>query len=58
MQKSLDEQFLTEDVVNLAMVSYLDNITDFTFFDDKILVSKYFQFTTEVRQLFSKMFEN
>ena len=58
MRKSLDVQFLTEDIVNLAMMSYLDSIKDFTFFDDKILVSKYFQFTTKVRQFFSKMFEN
>ena len=56
--KSLDEYFLVEDVVNLAMVAYFDAITNGTFFEDDELVIKYFALTSNVRDLFAKFFES
>ena len=38
----LDEWFLTEYVINLAMMSYLEAITSQTFFHDEDLVRKHF----------------
>ena len=53
---SLDSQFLTEDVANLALMSYLESIEDGSFFHDEELVSQYFSFTTDVQGLFRKLF--
>ena len=53
---SLDEWFLTEDVINLAMMSYLDAITSQTFFLDEELVRKYFSVGKDVPQLFQDYF--
>ena len=39
---NLAEIFLLEDVVNLAMMSYLDSVQDGTFFNDTELLAKYF----------------
>jgi len=54
--KSLDTQFLTEDVVNLALMSYQESIEDGSFFHDTELVSEYFSHTTDVLGLFAKLF--
>ena len=39
---ALADIFLLEDVVNLAMMSYLDSVQDGTFFADTELIAKYF----------------
>ena len=56
--ESLDSQFLTEDVVNLALMSYQESIEDGSFFQDAELVSEYFSHTTDVLGLFAKLFGN
>ena len=53
---SLDSQFLTEDVVNLAFMSYQESIMNGSFFEDKDLVRKYFAHTGDVRELFEGFF--
>ena len=53
---SLDEKSLTKDVTNLVMMAYLDSITNLTFFTDDVLVHQYFQFTTDVSEIFSTLF--
>ena len=53
---SLDSQFLTEDVVNLAFMSYQESIMNGSFFEDKDLVGKYFAHTGDVRELFEGFF--
>ena len=52
VRPSLDMEFLTEDVVNLAMMSYQASIEDSSFFDDSDLVSKYFSLTNDPKSLF------
>ena len=42
---SLDSQFLTDDVVNLALMSYQDSIENGSFFLDTVLVNQYFSHT-------------
>ena len=56
--ESLDDFFLTDDVVNLALMSYLDAIQDGTFFSDTELVQKYFVNTNNVKRLFRPYMEN
>ena len=51
-KKSLDEILLTEDVVNLAMMSYLDAIQNGNFFADTDLVRSYFGYTANPVELF------
>ena len=46
-KECLAEVFLLEDVINLAMMSYLDAIQDHTFFNDSELVANYFGTTTD-----------
>ena len=41
-KQSLNETFLTQDVINLAMIAYFDAIMNGTFFDNKEFVYKYF----------------
>ena len=53
---SLDAKFLTEDVANLAMMSYRDAIIDKSFFEDNVLVNSYFHYCADVQQLFSDIF--
>ena len=53
---SLDEWFLKEDVINLAMMSYQEAITSQTFFHDDDLVRKYFCKDVDVPQLFQDYF--
>ena len=55
--QSLDSKFLTEDVANLAMMSYRQAIMDNSFFDDDKLVSQYFLYVPDVRELFSNIFD-
>ena len=55
--QSLDSKFLTKDVANLAMMSYRQAITDKSFFDDDKLVSQYFLYVPDVRELFSNLFD-
>ena len=50
--QSLDSMFLTEDVVNIALMSYLDAIQDGSFFSDTALVRQYFLSTANVPDLF------
>ena len=51
-KNSLDEILLTEDVVNLAMMSYLDAIQNGKFFADAALVQSYFAYTANPIELF------
>ena len=53
---SLDSKFLAEDVANLAMMSYSDAISDHSFFEDKVLVSQYFQYCPNIEALFARLF--
>ena len=53
---SLDSKFLTEDVANLAMMSYRESILDKSFFEDNVLVNSYFHYCADVQQLFSDIF--
>ena len=53
---SLDVKFLSEDVENLAMMSYREAIIDNSFFQYKLLVSQYFQCCPNVQDLFSSLF--
>ena len=48
----MNEWFLTKDVVNLALMSYLEAIQDGTFFSDKELVCQYFSQTDNISELF------
>ena len=57
-KQSLNEIFLTQDVINLAMIAYFDAIMDGTFFEDKELVHKYFGDIQNVRDLFSGLFSH
>ena len=55
--KSIDEWFLTKDVINLAMMSYQEAITSQTFFfQDEDLARKYFRSNEVVPQLFQDYF--
>ena len=56
LHMSLDSQFLTEDVANLALMSYQDSISDGSIFEDHELVQQYFAHTTDVRGLFDDLF--
>ena len=56
VKKSVNDFFLTQDVINLAMISYFDAISNGTFFDDEELVVKYFGKIENVRDLFSGFF--
>ena len=51
-KNSLDEILLTEDVVNLAMMSYLDAIQNGNFFANTALVHSYFAYTNNPVELF------
>ena len=53
---SLESQFLTDDVVNLALMSYQDSIENGSFFLDTVLVNQYFSHTRDVKGLFAKLF--
>ena len=53
IKRSLEEFFLTEDVINLAMASYFDAINDQTFFQDAELLCMYFGITDNVHDLFT-----
>ena len=55
-KNSLDEWFLEEDVINLAMMSYQEAITSQMFFQDEDLVRKYFRKDVDVPQLFQNYF--
>ena len=55
-KKCIDEWFHTEDVINLAMMSYQEAITSQTFFQDEDLVRKYFRSSEDVTQLFQDYF--
>ena len=50
---SLNEIFLTDDVINLAMMAYLDAIEDRSFFQDTELVRQYFGLAENVESLFA-----
>ena len=52
-KNSIDEWFLTEDVINLAMMSYQDAIISQTFFHDEDLVRKYFRTNEDAPPSFS-----
>ena len=56
LHTSLDSQFLTEDVANLALMSYQESVADGSFFEDDDLIGQYFAFTTDVRGLFDDLF--
>ena len=55
-KKSIDEWFLTEDVINLAMMSYQEAITSQSFFQDEDLVRKYIRSSEDVPQIFQDYF--
>ena len=52
LTRSLDAKFIPEDVANLEMMSYHEAIIHRSFFQDKILVSQYFQYCPNVQDLF------
>ena len=58
VHQSLDSQFLTGDVANLALLSYQDSIENGSFFEDDQLVFEYFAYTPDVQGLFKKLFAN
>ena len=58
VHQSLDSQFLTDDVANLALLSYQDSIENGSFFEDDQLVFEYFAYTPDVQGLFKKLFAN
>ena len=51
----IEDVFLTDDVANLALITYEDSIMDFSFFDDTELVGKYFSPTTDARSVFENL---
>ena len=53
VKRSLNEIFLTDDVINLAMMAYLDAIEDRSFFQDTELVRQYFGLAENVENLFA-----
>ena len=53
---SIDSKFLAEDVANLAMMSYREAIENHSFFQDDVLVSKYFLYCPDVQELFASLF--
>ena len=53
---SLDLFLLSEDVANLAMLAYEDNIRDYSFFSNPALVSMYFKDASTAFTLFHNMF--
>ena len=53
---SIDSKFLAEDVANLAMMSYREAIENHSFFQDDVLVSKYFLYYPDVQELFANLF--
>ena len=54
--ESLDKIFLSQDVANLAILSYVELIRDHSFFSDIELFSKYFTCTLNVSDAFRDLF--
>ena len=58
VHQSLDSQFLTDDVANLALLSYQDLNENGSFFEDDQLVFEYFVYTPDVQGFFKNLFAN